>query len=78
MGRVDVISKSPYCLPYNSYEVSFENFLLDQYGIDMVWRNSLLVTRMGVKGLISNRIKYGVWHCIFIDLSIKEQGIQFV
>ena len=44
----------------------------------MVWRNSLLVTRMGVKGLISNRIKYGVWHCTFIDLSIKEQRIQFM
>ena len=26
----DLISNSPYCLPHSSYDVSFENFLLDQ------------------------------------------------
>ena len=26
----DLISNSPYCLPYSSYEVSLENLVLDQ------------------------------------------------
>ena len=26
----DLISNSPYCLPYNSYDVSSENLVLDQ------------------------------------------------
>ena len=26
----DLISNSPYCLPYNSCDVSFENLVLDQ------------------------------------------------
>ena len=26
----DLVSNSPYCLPYSSYEVSLENLVLDQ------------------------------------------------
>ena len=26
----DLLSKFPYCLPYNSYDVSLENMVLDQ------------------------------------------------
>ena len=57
------MSDSPYCLPYNSYDASSENLVLDLlenpqtyiflyshhlsdwYCIDIVRRNSLLVTR---------------------------------
>ena len=58
----DLTSNSPYYLPYNSYDASSENLVLDQlenpqtyiflyshhlsacYCIDIVRRNSLLVT----------------------------------
>ena len=30
LNSQDLISTSPYCLPYSSYDVSLENLVLDQ------------------------------------------------
>ena len=30
LNSQDLISNSPYCLPYSSYDVSLENLVLDQ------------------------------------------------
>ena len=36
MYSQDLISDSPHCLPYNSYDVSSENFVLDQLKIPLL------------------------------------------
>ena len=30
LNSQDLLSNSPYCLPYNSYDVSLENLVFDQ------------------------------------------------
>ena len=40
----DLISNSAYCLPYNSYDISSENLVLNQLIIPEVMFFSILVT----------------------------------
>ena len=40
----DLISNSPYYLPYNSYDVSLENLVLDQLIIPWLIFFSILIT----------------------------------
>ena len=55
----DLISNSPYCLPYTSCDVSLENLVLDQLitcllDIVLILRGEILSwSLMGVKGLIN-------------------------
>ena len=55
----DLISNSPYCLPYTSCDVSLENLVLDQLitcllDIVLILRREILSwSLMGVKGLIN-------------------------
>ena len=55
----DLISNSPYCLPYTSCDVSLENLVLDQLitcllHIVLILRGEILSwSLMGVKGLIN-------------------------
>ena len=35
----DLISNSPYCLPYNIYDLSLENLVLDQLRIGTFFKN---------------------------------------
>ena len=40
----DLISNSPYCLPYNSYDVNSENLALDQLKIPALTFSFSLIT----------------------------------
>ena len=42
----DFISNSPYCLPYNSYDVNLENLVLDQLIIPCLVFYFILITSM--------------------------------
>ena len=58
----DLISNSPYCLPYTSCDVSLENLVLDQLitcllDIVLILRGEILSwSLMGVKGLINRTL----------------------
>ena len=57
------LSNSPYCQPYNSDNVSFENLLLDQLIIPrlLVRRNSVLVTHGSWRVKKVSSTKEQVW-----------------
>ena len=42
----DLISNSPYCLPYNSYDVSLENLVLEQLIIPLLIFFFILITSL--------------------------------
>ena len=42
----DLISNSPYCLPYNSYDVSLENLVLKQLIIPLLIFFFILITSL--------------------------------
>ena len=39
---LDLISNSPYCLSYNSYDVSLENLVLDQPTVPLIFFSVLI------------------------------------
>ena len=41
---IDLISNSPYCQPYNSYDVSLDNLVLDQLIITELIFSFILIT----------------------------------
>ena len=42
----DLIDNSPYCLPYNSYDVSLENLVLEQLIIPLLIFFFILITSL--------------------------------
>ena len=42
----DLIGNSPYCLPYNSYDVSLENLVLEQLIIPLLIFFFILITSL--------------------------------
>ena len=57
----DLTSNSPYCLPYNSWDVSWEILVLDQLMIPPTIKVSLNVYLLGLKITSLSNCRYYHW-----------------